>query len=163
MNRSIWCSMFVLVSFWVALPVAAANTDTRPLRVSIFSGATEYNSDQTLAAFAKYLESHENVRCTLNLMKDIHDFPGIDQLDSCDVMVLYVRRMQLPRDQIERIQKYFESGKPVVGIRTAATHFSRGSSSITSCSGAIITGTAPTSWPASRSIRKPGIIRCYAG
>src|SRR5439155_2232648 len=36
----------------------------RPLRVCLVSGSLEYQSDESLSAFQKYLEEHYNVKCT---------------------------------------------------------------------------------------------------
>jgi type 1 glutamine amidotransferase len=94
-----------------------------PLNVSIYSGATEYHSDQTLAAFKAYLEKNFNIHCTLNDVTDWHTLPGIDQLETCDVMVVFTRRVELPPEQVEKIKKYMESGHGVVGIRTASHAF----------------------------------------
>lgn len=94
-----------------------------PLKVSIYSGATEYQSDQTLGGLKGYLEKNYNVRCTLNDVTDWHTLPGISQLETCDVMVVFTRRVEMPPDQVEKIQKYMESGRGVVGIRTASHAF----------------------------------------
>lgn len=94
-----------------------------PLKVSMFSGAAEYKSDQTLAQLKQYLEKHDAVQCTLNVATNDRDLPGIGQLDSCDVMIVFTRRLNLPPDEVARIRKYMESGKGVVGIRTASHAF----------------------------------------
>lgn len=89
----------------------------------MFSGAAEYESDQTLAKFKDYLDKRYDVQCTLNDVKDIHDLPGVGQLKSCDVMVVFTRRLELPPEQVAKIRKYMDEGKPVVGIRTASHAF----------------------------------------
>lgn len=105
----------------LAGPESAASAP--PMKVSLFSGATEYHSDQSLAQLKAYLEQRYNVRCTLNDVTDWHVLAGIDQLDTCDVMVVFTRRVELPPDQVEKIKKFMESGKGVVGIRTASHAF----------------------------------------
>lgn len=103
--------------------VAAAPADTPrrpPLRVSMYSGAAEYHSDETLAAFKQHLEQRYNVQCTLNKVTDIHSMPGLDQLETCDVALIFTRRVECPPQQVAHIRKYMESGKGVVGIRTAS-------------------------------------------
>lgn len=114
---------FVWLAAFPALLLLCSAAPHRPLKISMYSGAAEYHSDQTLAGLKEYLESHFDVQCTLNDVKDLHDLPGIDQLESCDVMVLYTRRLELPPDQIARIRKYMDAGRPVVGIRTASHAF----------------------------------------
>jgi type 1 glutamine amidotransferase len=103
---------------------AGAATGThQPLKVSIFSGAAEYRSDETLARYKEYLEQHYDVQCTLNIVKDIHSLPGVEQLQTCDVIVVFVRRVEVPPEQVEQIKKYMAAGKPVVGLRTASHAF----------------------------------------
>ena len=38
----------------------------------------------------------------------------------CDVMLLFTRRLKLSGEQLERIKSYCQSGKPIVGVRTAS-------------------------------------------
>ena len=95
----------------------------QPVRVAMYSGATEYHSDETLAKLKDSLEHRYNVRCTLNDVTDKHTLPGADQLESCDVMLVFTRRVECPPEQVEQIKRYMESGKGVVGIRTASHAF----------------------------------------
>ena len=114
---------------WMSHPIARSALSRlgyrarEALRISMYSGAAEYHSDQTLAGLKRYLERQSNVRCTLNQVKDIHDLPGIEQLGTCDVMVVFARRLELPAEQVAQIRRYMDEGKPVVGIRTASHAF----------------------------------------
>lgn len=111
---------------WLAVAAHADQPNretTPPLKVSMYSGATEYHSDQTLALLKAYLEKHYNVRCSLNDVSDWHTLPGIEQLETCDVMVVFARRVELPPNQVEKVKRYMESGRGVVGIRTASHAF----------------------------------------
>ena len=46
--------------------------------------------------------------------------PGLEGIDSFDVMVLFTRRIVLPENQLTAVKKYITAGKPIVGIRTAS-------------------------------------------
>ena len=61
------------------------------------------------------------MRCTFVIAdpKTPHDFKGIEALDDADLLVLSVRRRAPTAEQMSMIRKYIESGKPLVGIRTA--------------------------------------------
>ena len=122
-----WRSVVLLIAVAACFPAFALAAEPKPpaapLKVSIYSGATEYHSDQTLAAFKAYLEKNYDVRCELNDVTDWHTLPGIDQLETCDVMLVFARRVELPPDQVEKVKKYIESGRGVVGIRTASHAF----------------------------------------
>lgn len=52
-------------------------------------------------------------------------FHGIDELESADSLVVYFRRLSLRKDQLEKVIRYVESGRGVVGLRTATHAFSR--------------------------------------
>jgi type 1 glutamine amidotransferase len=51
---------------------------------------------------------------------DEEHLPGLKNLDDCDVMLLFTRRLKLSGDELERIKKYCLAGKPIVGVRTAS-------------------------------------------
>src|SRR5262249_61640363 len=56
--------------------------------------------------------------------KQRYDIPGLEVLDDADVLLVSVRRRVLAKVQMDAIRKFVESGKPVVGIRTASHAFS---------------------------------------
>ncbi len=102
-----------------------AKTDepAKPLRVCLVSGSLEYESDASLAKFQKHLESHYLAQCSRAFIKSENDLPGLENLDTCDVMLLFTRRLKISGDQLERVKKYCLSGKPIVGLRTASHAF----------------------------------------
>jgi putative membrane-bound dehydrogenase-like protein len=98
-------------------------TDKRPLTVCLVSGSVEYQSDASLAAFQEYLEKKHGIRCTRAFRKADDDLPGLENLESCDVMLLFTRRLTISGEQLERVKKYCRAGKPVVAVRTASHAF----------------------------------------
>ena len=74
-------------------------------------------------AFQGYLEKRYRVRCTRAFMKTEKDLPGLENLDHCDCMLLFTRRLTLPADQLERVKRYCQRGGPIVGLRTASHAF----------------------------------------
>jgi nicotinamidase-related amidase/type 1 glutamine amidotransferase len=98
--------------------------DHRP-RAVFMIGEDEYKTETTLPAFAiKELEPR-GIRCTFVIAdpKKPDDFPGIAALSDADLLVLSVRRRAPGAEQLAIVRKYIESGKPVVGIRTACHAF----------------------------------------
>src|SRR5262249_31659563 len=93
--------------------------DKAPLKVCLVSGSLEYESDKSLAAFRKYLEEKYPVKCSQAFRKSDDDLPGLENLETCDVMLLFTRRLTVGGEQLERIKKYCQGGKPVVAVRTA--------------------------------------------
>jgi type 1 glutamine amidotransferase len=100
-----------------------AHAREKALEVCLVSGSLEYRSDETLAVFQGYLEKSFRVRCTRAFMKNEEDLPGLENLDHCDCMLLFTRRLTLPADQLERVKRYCSAGKPIVGLRTASHAF----------------------------------------
>jgi putative membrane-bound dehydrogenase-like protein len=100
-----------------------AKKNAKPLRVCLVSGSLEYESDKSLAAFQEYLEKKYNVQCSRAFRKTDDDLPGLENLDTCDVMLLFTRRLTIQGEQLDRIKKYCTSGKPIVAVRTASHAF----------------------------------------
>jgi len=56
--------------------------------------------------------------------KKFAEFPSVEVLDRTDVLVVYVRRIGLPTEQMQRVKKYVkESGKGLVALRTSSHGF----------------------------------------
>lgn len=95
-----------------------------PLKVCLVSGSAEYKSHESLAEFQKFLETHYHAVCARAFGDDKgSEIPGLEALDNCDVMVLFTRRITLAPQQLERVKKFCDSGKGIVGIRTASHAF----------------------------------------
>jgi type 1 glutamine amidotransferase len=52
-----------------------------------------------------------------------HTIPGLEALDSADLAILFIRRITLPKSEVDQIRKYVQSGKPLIGLRTASHSF----------------------------------------
>ncbi|MCE9531677.1 MAG: ThuA domain-containing protein [Planctomycetes bacterium] len=100
-----------------------AEPGPKKLKVLLISGSLEYKSDDSLAAFQKYLEANYPVECSRAFRKADDDIPGLEGLETCDVAVFFTRRLTVKGEQLERIKKYATSGKPIVAIRTASHGF----------------------------------------
>ncbi|MGD9644461.1 MAG: ThuA domain-containing protein [Pirellulales bacterium] len=102
---------------------AAEDRGKKPLSVCLVSGSLEYKSDESLAAFEPWLAEQYGVRCTRAFRRTDDDLPGLEHLESCDVMLLFTRRLTIDGEQLARIKKYCEAGRPIVGVRTASHAF----------------------------------------
>lgn len=117
----IFISLLALLLTWTHASYAQENKKiSTPLRVCLVSGSLEYDSDASLAKLQKYLEKNFAIKCSRAFRKTDADLPGLENLDDCDVMLLFTRRLKLAGEQLERIKKYCRSGRPIVGIRTAS-------------------------------------------
>ncbi|QDV20777.1 Trehalose utilization [Gimesia panareensis] len=124
---------FCLVLFLTSILFVSAQTgfaaEEKPEQphVVFVVGTTHYSPQKTLPAFAKRLEQY-GFKTTVILPdgdpeRSQKGLPGLEALDDADLAVFYMRFLQLPPRQFAHIQKYIESGKPVVGLRTTTHAF----------------------------------------
>ena len=99
--------------------------NSKKLKVCLVSGSFEYKSDDSLAAFQKYLEANFPVECVRAFAKAEKDktFAGLENLEKCDVAIFFTRRLQIEGAALERVKEFVKSGKPFMGIRTASHGF----------------------------------------
>lgn len=99
---------------------AEAADPARPLKVCILSGCDTYQSEESLPPFQAFLEANYHVQCTRLVKQSVDNLPGLEQLDDCDVVLVFIKRMKLSGEQLEQFKAYALSGKPIVGVRTAS-------------------------------------------
>jgi type 1 glutamine amidotransferase len=54
---------------------------------------------------------------------NVSNIPGLETLDSADLMIIATRFRNLPDEQMQHIVNYLDAGKPVIGMRTATHAF----------------------------------------
>lgn len=101
--------------------------------VVFVTGDEEYRSEEGMTQLAKIFAKHHGFDCTVLYSIDpksgeidptvLDNIPGLDLLDSADLMVIFTRFRELPDDQMKHIVDYTNSGKPIVGLRTATHAF----------------------------------------
>jgi hypothetical protein len=102
--------------------------------IVLISGDEEYRSEEALPQLAKILSEHHGFKCTVLFAQNpekpgiidanyVNNIPGLEVLERADLMVIFTRFRALPDDQMEHIEDYLMSGRPVVGIRTATHAF----------------------------------------
>lgn len=105
--------------------------------VVLIAAEQEYRSEQALPMLAKVLADHHGFDCTVLFsvnaegevdptlpapFKDksrYHSIPGLEHLEKADCLIWMSRFMKLPDDQMKYFHDYFDSGKPVIALRTA--------------------------------------------
>ena len=95
-------------------------------RLVFMIGEDEYKTWETLPAFAAAELKPLGYETTIIHAdkQDKDNFPGlVEALGKADLLVLSVRRRTPPREQLEAVQTFLRSGKPLVGIRTACHAF----------------------------------------
>jgi type 1 glutamine amidotransferase len=104
--------------------------------IVLVSGDEEYRSEEALPQLAKILSKHHGFKTTvvfaiepgtgeINPNKG-DNIPGLEALQTADLMIIATRFRHLPDEQMKFIADYVEAGKPVVGLRTATHAFNGG-------------------------------------
>ncbi len=141
MRRIVWL-FFLLTILTGPIPSLRAaepflvfqpNGHAKGKNIVLISGDEEYRSEESLPELAKILSTYHGFHCTVLFAIDpkdgtidpnrVDNIPGLEALDSADLMVILTRFRDLPDDQMKHIVDYVESGKPIVGIRTATHAF----------------------------------------
>jgi putative membrane-bound dehydrogenase-like protein len=98
--------------------------EKKKLKLALVSGADEYDSNKSLPVLQKRLEEKYPVECVpIFFTEKDTDFSKLDKLKECDAAVFFTRRLKVGDDPLKAVKAYCESGKPVVGIRTASHGF----------------------------------------
>ena len=116
----------LLVSTFACFALSAHAADpAAPLKVHVISGSKEYRSEESLKPFVADLAGAYKVAVTASWGQDGgSSLDNVDALKEADVLLLFARRMKLPEDQMKLIRAHWESGKPIVALRTASHAFS---------------------------------------
>jgi len=101
--------------------------------VVLISGDEEYRSEEGLPQLGKILAKRHGFKCTVLFAIDPADgtinpnisdnIPGLEALETADLMIIATRFRELPDRQMEHIARYVDSGKPIIGMRTATHAF----------------------------------------
>jgi len=97
-----------------------------PPHVVFLIGEREYKTEETLPKFARdELIGKLKFRCTFVHAdpKDGNSFPGIEAIETADLVILSVRRRSLKVADLARVRKHLAAGRPLVGVRTASHAF----------------------------------------
>jgi type 1 glutamine amidotransferase len=96
-------------------------------------GDEEYRSEDSMPQLAKILAVHHGFKCTVLFAvnkktgeidpQTLDNIPGLEALETADLMVMFLRFRELPDDQMKHIIDYTNSGKPIVGLRTSTHAF----------------------------------------
>ena len=93
----------------------------------------EYHSEEALPALAKILAVRHGFTCTVLFSinpsdgtidpREKRNTPGLEALKTADLLILFIRWRDLPDDQMKYFVDYFESGRPIIAIRTGTHPF----------------------------------------
>jgi type 1 glutamine amidotransferase len=116
---------------WISFP--GGDGPGKGKHVVLVGGDEEYRSEEGLPQLAKILSKHHGFKCTVlfaidpssgEINPDVNNnIPGLDSLKTADLMIIASRFRNLPDDQMQHVVDYVESGRPVIGLRTATHAF----------------------------------------
>lgn len=115
--------LFLLLALVLAQAVFAAD---KP-HIVFVTGDHEYSSERTMPILADELAKRYGFTTTV-LKAFPHeeteeDIPGLEALQKADLAVFYLRWRRLVTNQLDHIEKYVKSGKPVIAFRTTTHAF----------------------------------------
>ncbi|MFT7485175.1 MAG: type 1 glutamine amidotransferase [Candidatus Paceibacteria bacterium] len=105
--------------------------------IVLIAADQEYRSEQSLPMLARALSAKHGFDCTVLFSLNAehlvdptmkirwedetvtHNVPGLEHLESADLVVLFSRLISLPQEQLQHLYSYLDSGKPLIGLRTA--------------------------------------------
>ena len=109
-----------------------AQRASRVPHVVFVTGDEEYRSEESMPMLANILHHDYGFKVTVcyALGRDgaidpsnLENISGLEALDDADLLVMFTRFRKLPDDQLRHIVGFAESGKPMVGFRTATHAF----------------------------------------
>ena len=116
---------------WVTYPAADGAGNGK--HILFVAGEWEYRSEEGLPMLAKILSQRHGFKCTVlfpinketgEIDPNVKDnVPGLEMLDTADMMVMLVMDLELPDEQMKHIIDFANSGKPVLGFRCSVLAF----------------------------------------
>lgn len=92
----------------------------------------EYRGEQTLPALARILAKRHGFKCTVIFGVDPEDgtilpgsshIGGLDVLKDADLMVIAMRFINMPDEEMQHFVDYVDRGGPIIGVRTSTHAF----------------------------------------
>ncbi|HXJ92574.1 MAG TPA: ThuA domain-containing protein [Terriglobia bacterium] len=136
--RLVWALAVILVSGGLSVHAAGiefkgTSGPGKGKHVVLIAADDEYHSEEALPQLAKILSKRHGFTCTVLFAinpndgtidpHERHNIPGLEALQSADLLILFARFRDLPDSQMKYIADYVDSGRPIIGIRTATHAF----------------------------------------
>ena len=101
--------------------------------IVLIAGDQEYRSEEAIPALAKMLSTRHGFKCTVLFSTNketgaidpsvMNNIPGLEALRHADLMIQFMRWLELPDDQMKEIVDYANSGRPIISLRTGTHPF----------------------------------------
>jgi hypothetical protein len=108
---------------WIAAAGLDPNTADKRPHLAIVSAEDEYQTEKTLPDFAAKRLKDFRVSLVVAKPGSPTEFSNLDALYDADVVVLSVRRRFPPVPQMDLLERYLRSDKPLVALRVSCAAF----------------------------------------
>src|SRR6478672_5566846 len=117
----IWSSVATAANPWIVFD--GFDGPGKGKHIVFVSGDEEYRSEEALPQLGKILAKHHGFKCTVlfaidpkdgTINPNVSNIPGLEALDSADLMVIFTRFRHLPDEQMKPLVDYLDAGKPIV-------------------------------------------------
>ncbi|MFT5885883.1 MAG: type 1 glutamine amidotransferase [Arcticibacterium sp.] len=124
--------IYTLLTFSFLSCESSNKEDIKKPHVVFVIGDEEYRSEESMPMLAKILKREMDADITLCYSVDssgtidpnrLDHIEGLEALETADLMVIFTRFRALPANEAKYITDYAESGKPMIGFRTATHTF----------------------------------------
>lgn len=146
------CQMSALTKLFAGLSLVACAISAAPSRaddpwvvyegkdgpgkgkhIVLIAGDEEYRSEEAMPMLGKILAVRHGFKCTVLFSVNPDDgtidplnqtnIPGLKNLETADMMIMLLRFRELPDEDMKYIDDFVNSGKPIMGLRTATHAF----------------------------------------
>lgn len=124
-------AVFVFAKDWVVYEGDKGNGKGK--HIVFLTGDEEYRSEEGMPMMGKILAKRHGFKCTVlfaidpdtgNIDPDNQtNLPGFEQIADADLLILFYRFREPNDGQMKIFENYLESGKPIIGLRTATHAF----------------------------------------
>lgn len=124
--------VFITLLLGIFACSSGSQTDDKKPHIVFVIGDEEYRSEESMPMLAAILEREMGADISLCYSVDsagyidpnrLDHIQGLEALKDADLMVMFARFRALPPEEAKMITDYAESGKPMVGFRTATHTF----------------------------------------
>ncbi|MEE3198915.1 MAG: hypothetical protein VX254_02705, partial [Planctomycetota bacterium] len=100
--------------------------------IVLIAGDHEYRGEETLPALGRILAKHYGFKCSVFFTTDKKTgfiqpgssyISGLEALKTADLMIVFLRFQNFPKEEMQHFEDYLDAGKPVMGLRTSTHAF----------------------------------------
>ena len=122
--------IFSLTVFAVVPLFAQSSTDAKKPLVAVMVSDDHYDADKLLPKLMERLGEENGWDIAIVHGHGTPNFRNTEAIDNADVLVIFIRRLAPPKEQLNRVRKFVASGRGLVAIRTTSHGFYPGTRDI---------------------------------